>query len=318
MVDKLIVNGELNQSELQVDPGPLSYRDSLKFFGENNSPEPNKARGEAWNLEARGTFNNTRIQARYGYLSPDYFSMGAPLLITDRTRYNFRLDHAFFKQQLRVGGFLRKDAEQLLAYKIVRSTVTSGGISLDARFAGMPWLRLDIAPYFQQSSNQDSLLQQRQVGVITANTGYNYGIGDLQANTVLVYSRQVGNSSDSLGDFRADSWSLQQQVSWKEYSLMLTAGYFHQNFSFDLGQTLTLEASLSARVFERLTLTGGLSWLNEKDGLCQLRYFSQAFYPINKTFNVQAIGQYARYSGPPEEVLFPNEQILQVVLGVNW
>ncbi len=188
-----------------------------------------------WALTGETTVNipstDTRLRGSVRRIGAGYNALGVPNLRTDYFRYDVRVDQRFWKRQLSVGAFVRRDRDNLIPIKKATSTLFSVGGTLGLNVRGWPYFRASYAPYVQESDSQDTLLQYRNRTVLwSVSGGYSYRIGSLSANTNLTYSQQDAETKQNLYDYSVSSISAMQSLTFTfPLTVGVGLGYIIQN-----------------------------------------------------------------------------------------
>lgn len=287
--DRVRIEGEWAHSRLRNDPSQV-VKDSITW--EDRLRQSTDVQGDAWQLRAefRPT-QKTQIRARYAWVAPEFYSMGVPLLITDRERYEFRGEQRLLDGKISLSAFYRKDADNLVPYKFTQTTATSAGFDLEFRPKQLPYIRVSYAPFFQQNDRSDSLAQNRSVSVLTATSGYLFNIGKITGNSTLIYSQQLGAGNDTASAFTSNLISFNQSLNLDRYSFTFTGSWLHHDYSVDFNRTLSLDASVNAVLFKKWNLGLGGVWMDEKEVLERKGFYLNSSYPITPKIHFDLLMQ---------------------------
>jgi hypothetical protein len=221
-------------------------------------------------------------------IDPGYYSMAAPLLITDRRRYEARADQSLWKGAFTLSAYAKRDFDNLLPYKITRTTVTSAGVNLRFRAKKGPYLQLNYAPLYRENTRTDSLRVSDQISVFSASSGYSFQVGGISSTTSLVYSQQISRSLSGQADFQAYLANLSQVIAFSiPFSLNLSGSYIHSAWSEDFNQTWTADVSGSFTLFQKWNSTFGGTLMDEKGNSRRKGLYLSSSYPIWKQMQLE-------------------------------
>lgn len=264
------VQGQLNIWDSRVQLGG-EYLQSLSLLADSSAREERSAEqlsGQTW--EIRGELSplangQTQITARYAWVSPDYYSMGAPLLITDRERYQFRLQQSLKEGRWQLSAYWRKDADNLVPYKWTQTTVSAYGLSMRWQPKKGPMVQVDYAPYFQQNDRLDSLKYQNRLSVLTAQSQYSWQAGSWQGTSAILYSQQLNRGQSEQQDFSAYLLTVNQMLMGPgNISLIASGTLMKGQYSVERGDTYAADVSLNWGTQKWGTYALGGHWLEEK------------------------------------------------------
>ncbi|MEZ4775092.1 MAG: hypothetical protein R3D00_18045 [Bacteroidia bacterium] len=269
----------------------LPFRDTVSWV--NPVSGPSRIQGQAWSVQVVATPGaSTRFLGRMTGIQPGYYSMGAPLLITDRQRYEFRTDQSLWKGKFTLSGFARRDFDNLLPYKITRTTVTSAGVSLRLRPRKLPYFQLQFAPLYRENNRTDSLQLSDRISVISATSGYSFSFGGMTATTSFLYSQQISRSLSGKTDFSANMVNLSQVLTFSiPFSLNATGSYLHSQWSQDFHQTWTVDLSGSATFFQKWSNTFGGMLMQERGRTSRKSLYLNSSFPLLKNLNAEVLFQ---------------------------
>lgn len=254
---------------------------------------------------------NTRITASFRRIGAGYTAFGVPNLRTDYLRYDVRVNQRFWKRQITVGAFFRRDRDNLIPIKRATSSLQSLGVNLGLNIRTWPYLRLSYSPYVQESDATDTLLQYQNNTVLWSIAGgHSYRIGSLSANTNLTFSRQDAETKENLYDYAVSSISGQQTIGFT-FPLSLTAGlgYISQSSAQDLDtDILTVDFSGYYSLNEMFSTSGGLTLAFDNTFGDRTGYFLSV---------LARLGDYADIDLRVERNLF-SEQAVPALLGGSY
>ncbi|HCN05599.1 MAG TPA: hypothetical protein DIS79_08260 [Bacteroidetes bacterium] len=253
----------------------------------------------------------TRFTASIRRIGPGYRALAVPNLRTDILRYDVRADQSFWKRQMSVGLFYRRDLDNLIPWKRSTTTITSLGGTLGLNIRRWPFLRVSYAPYAQINDATDTLLRfDNRTTVLNVTTGYNYRIGSMGAGTTLTYGQQNSSTLRGASDYGVTSVNVQQSLSFV-FPLSVTAGlgYIVQSAA---GQPdngiVTVDIGGSYSVFDELSCNAGLMLALDDT------YGARSGYHIGVT---AALGEYANIDIRAERNIF-DERVVPAVYGGTY
>jgi hypothetical protein len=210
----------------------------------------------------------TRLTGSLRSVGPVYFSLGVPALRNDNLRWEGRLEQKFARRQVTASVFYKHDADNLFAqYKDASSTVTSFGVGLGLNFVRLPYLRVEYSPYQQRYTYAtEALTIENRTTLITANTGYYYKIGSLNAGTSLGYSSQQANTFQGLSDYGVSTITANQNVNFT-FPLAISAGFSSSTLKAadSSQQIISLDLSGSYTAFDIWNTSAGFTLARQAD-----------------------------------------------------
>ncbi|MEM7370401.1 MAG: hypothetical protein AAF587_17460 [Bacteroidota bacterium] len=278
---------------------------------------------DAWKVEAEGKMfeGKTSLHAHYQKVMPDYFSPGAPLLLTDQERAEFRLDQQLLKGKMILSGYYRKFQDVPFLYKLSQSTVQSAGGRILLNLPKLPTLQVDVAPFFQQNHTQDSLLSRNYQALLSAQIGHAYKLGSLTGNTRLMYSQQIGEGSVEGTEYRSSMFTFSQLLSIRNaLNLQASATYLQADYSLDYNETLSVDASANVSLFRKWNMGMGATLLHEAgdNGLYRRGLYAYSMLPIWKQLSCDLRLERSQYKNFGPEQLNRNEYLFRFGLNYIW
>jgi hypothetical protein len=268
-----------------------------------------------WAAAASTTINiqetGTRLTGKARRIGMGYSAPGVPNLRTDYIRYDVRADQRFWKRQVSLGLFVRRDEDNLSNVKRATSTLFSYGGSLGLNFRGWPYLRLSYAPYIQESNSSDVLLQYKNQTLIwSVAGGYAYRVGDLGMNTNVTFSKQDATTKNNVSDYAVTTINFLQSVSFT-FPLTLSVGV--GNITQAAAQTptnniFTTDFSANYAISDWFTTNGGITLAFDETYGTRSGYFLSV---------LMRLGQFADIDLRAEHNIF-NELVVPPVLGGSY
>ena len=182
----------------------------------------------AGQVEARGQWDAIHLEGygRYAQISPFYYSPGAPFLIRDRERYEFRLRQRLLKGRLHWQAQLKRDRDNLLPIKFARTTVSSASFSLGWRPAKGPYIQAQYAPFFRENNRTDSLRDRQYLQVVGIQSSYTYTLGSFNLSSNLSLNQQISRNLQPERDFSTLSATFTQSMTFRQpLSFFLSLSY---------------------------------------------------------------------------------------------
>ncbi|MEO0473292.1 MAG: hypothetical protein AAF206_27010, partial [Bacteroidota bacterium] len=236
--DRLRISGEWMYAQSSF----LRQDSSLAVWPRSLAPQGEATQGQAWNLNGQlNIWKGGDLTGRYAQIGRNYFSLGAPFLLTDRERYEVRFAQSFGKGIWTLGGFVRRDADRLDPDQIQQTAIESAGLQLRFQPKKAPYIQLEYAPYAQKGNLAED--QQAGLSLLNVQSGWQYRLGTINGNTQLIYSQQFVQTADTNVQQTFGMLALQQ-------SLMI-GSVVSGNGSVSMirhaaGQVMTWQASLTA------------------------------------------------------------------------
>lgn len=253
----------------------------------------------------------TRLSGSIRRIGAGYRTFGVPNIRTDVLRYDARADQSFWRRQLSVGVFYRRDQDNLVPWKRSTTTITSLGGSVGLNVRNYPYLRVTYAPYAQVNDDSNPLYRfDNRTTMITGATGYSYRIGEYTASTNVNVGRQFSETIDNLYDYAVTSVNLSQSLAFVDpLSLTVGVGYIQQVATLAPDNTIwTADASGSYTAFEVATFSLGLTAAFESERSTRTGFFVALNAPIEN---------YAVVDIRAERTLF-DERIQPAILGGSY
>ena len=267
-------NTEAPSSELDPSDDPTG-------LGILNSFDPNFSTSLdlAWMGEA--SFNlfggRTRGSIAVKSIGPGYTSLGVPYLRSDMFGQEARLEQRLFGGGVRLGGYYKRNEDNILPWKRirvgdewlpVRTTLTSYGGALGLQFRDLPYLRVEYAPYLQQTDIEgEGSGADNRTTMISATGGHSYRVGKLNGSTTAMVLVQTGTSHNELYRFTNNAYMLNQNILFT-FPLTITLGgsYTETNLA-DVLRTITgIQGSGSVQISSILKGSFGLVYSRRNDG----------------------------------------------------
>lgn len=324
----LAIEGEINGSVTEGDQNAPRFSSPdvpdfiLNMVDSSSSTYVDWAASGSMTLNLRES--GTRITAKGRRIGAGYNALGVPNLRKDYIRYDIRADQRFWKRQLAVGLFMRKDQDNLAAIKRATSTLTSFGGSVGLNIRGWPYLRLSYSPYTQESNSTDTLLQYRNHTVImTGAIGYAYRLGSLGANTNLTVNRQDAETKNNAANYAVTSANLMQSITFR-FPLTLSGGLgFIQQSSVQASTNniYTIDVSGSYSTSDWFTTNAGVTLALDQTYGARSGYFLSALIRLSDYADIDLRAEHNIFN---ERVVPPvlggsySENIFRITIGKVW
>jgi hypothetical protein len=242
--DRLAFRGEVAFSALENDAGALgmdSTSDVPSWMTDVFGISPSSAYDYAYMFAGGYSFleSGTTVSLMTKRVGPAYNSLGVPFIKNDYRRHEVKLEQGFLQRQLTVGGYYRREEDNLGDTKSSGTTTEAFGASLAMNFQNLPYLRVNYAPLTQQSGAlADSLKIENEITVISAMTGYTARAqSGFVSSSNLAFVFQEGKTKGGIGAYISRNAT------------------FSQFFTFAIPLSLTLAVGSSITSIEASTTT---------------------------------------------------------------
>lgn len=177
-----------------------------------------------WRLQSLGLNVNGNIER----LNPNYFSLGAPTLLSNVMRWRVDLRKSLWSNKIQLGVNAARDNNSLnpLLSSINNTTEAFGG-DVTLAFPNLPQIFASYAPFAQRSIiNETGIEQFSDTDIRILNITYPYKLGSgIRANTQVGYSNQSLTSNIEGATNSNTTYTVNQNINYK--SLGLSAGLTH-------------------------------------------------------------------------------------------
>lgn len=278
---------------------------------------------DAWKIETEANLfdGKTQIKAHHQKVMPGYFSPGAPLLLADQERSDIQVNQQLWQGKMILSAYYRKFQDIPFLYKLNQSTVQAAGGRLSLHAPKLPSLQVDIAPFYQRQHQQDSLLSSQYQGLISAQLGHAYQIGNMTGNSRLMYSQQIGRSSLDGGDFSAFMLSFIQLVNiGSALNVQATTTYLQADYSTDYNETLSVDVSANATLLSKWITGLGGTHLQEagEAGLSRKGIYAYSRFPLSKQLMADLRLERNQYINFGPDRVNRNEYVIRGGISLRW
>lgn len=229
--------------------------------------------GAEFNLFGESTRGKVLIQK----IGPGYTSLGVPFLRSDVMGQEAELQQDILDGQIRAGGYYKHNQDNILPWKRTlvgntwvpsRTVLTSYGGTLDLSFADVPYLRLEYAPYLQQTDIDTTASGiKNNTTLITATLGYDYQLSTLSASTIAVVLAQNGSTDGGGIAFHNNVYTLNQSLTF-EFPMMISVGGGYSEISVltKFISIASINSSISYKFSEVVKSSVGMNYSDRNDG----------------------------------------------------
>lgn len=275
----------------------------------------------AGQIEANANWDQAALEAygRYAQVSPFYYSPGAPFLIRDRERYEFRIRQRLLKGRLQWQAQVKRDRDNLLPIKFAQTTVSSASMSLAWRPKKGPYLQAQYAPFYRENNRTDSLRDQQYLQVVGIQSGYNYSLGSLNLSSNLAFNQQISRNLSPERDFSALSLTFTQSLSFrKPLSFFLSLSYLGAAYFSNQNETIGADFSGSFTFLRRWQNTFGVQYWDESAGALRRGAYWQSQYPISRYVSFELRAELNHFERYHVDLPIWDERMVRGGLVVRW
>jgi hypothetical protein len=225
----------------------------------------------------------TRISAGMNMTGPGYVSLGAPNIRNDNMGFEVKLDQLLLNNQIAFSGFLRREKDNLIAWKQSTTVNTLSNVTLNLRFKDLPYLLFVISPNMQlNNQTADSLKVDNKTTLMTFSTGYGSNIFDVFTFTNLTYSQQSGKTHLNLGDYSSKNFIAFETISFRfPFSLSLSYGFTTTKVQSITSNINSYDISGTYTFFNKLQNTGGVDYSNETGNNRKIGIYYSVSIPVS-------------------------------------
>jgi hypothetical protein len=239
----------------------------------------------AWSIvSAFNLFDGaTRGKIKAQMIGPGYTSLGVPYLRTDMMGQEAELEQSLFAGQVTMGGYYKRNEDNIVPWKRTRvgdewlparTSLTSYGGRFGLQLQGLPYLRIEYAPFLQQTDIEgDSSGADNRTEMISASAGWGYSLLDVTGSTAAVAMTQTGTSHDGRFAFTNRIYSFNQTVAFS-FPLSLSAGgsYTETELAGATTRIASISGSGSLKISDFIKGSLGLTFSDRNDGGSRLGF----------------------------------------------
>lgn len=263
----------------------------------------------------------TRGSGSVRYIGPGFFSLGAPSIRSDQVRWDGRIEQRLLNRRIILTASIRDEHDNIVAWKSSTTSLNSWSAGLGLHFPGLPYLRLEYAPYSQVYDDPgDSLRIENFTNVLTANSGYYYRVSDIDMQSTLLISTQNSSTFEGLADYGATTLSLIQGATLRmglDLSGGLTYSTLHATESPDQS-VVSVDGMVGYSPRERWYASVGLTYAKNSEEGDNVGFSIGAVLPVwdKGTFDIRAARTvYNNFVVPSSNF---NEFILTAGFSTSW
>ncbi len=334
--DRWILRGEVAGSLFTSD----TRSSDIQFGDSTNSDVPGIVKDNInlkvssfidWSALANTTVNipetATRFSATARRIGAGFRSLGLLNQRNDYIRYDVRIDQGLFSRQLSVGGFVRRDLDNLISWKRNTTEIFAYGVTLGISPRKLPYIRAMYSPYYQRNdATNDTFKVQNTTSLLSLTTGYAYQLFDVSNNTTLSYTTNTIRSFKAISDFDLSSITLGHSVSFSfPLTVSASVGLIKQNSTIKDFQQINItniDINANYTLFDVWNLNAGINLANEKNASTRTGFFFGTTVPIWKiaVFDLRAEkNTFSTINTNAGQFLADfNETIVRATLSKSW
>jgi hypothetical protein len=276
----LSINGELAGSMFTRDitAPSIVLKSSQDKTGILNKLDPkiSTSLDYAWTVGAAfNIFNSTTHgKASVQMIGPGYMTLGVPYLRSDIFGQDGELQQDLFDGKIKIGAYYKHNQDNVLPWKrtlvngnwvAATTQLTSYGGTLDLQPNELPYLRIEYAPFLQQTDiDTTGSGMTNNTSLISATIGYDYRIGKLAGSTTGMIIVQNGTSSGGSYQFNNDIYNVNQTIIFT-FPLTLSL-YSETNVLNSLTTIASMTSTTSFQFSNTLRGTLGINYSSRNDG----------------------------------------------------
>lgn len=227
------INAPSLVSEPNNDPTGLNVLSKL-------DPRISSTFDYAWKFGAELNLFGESTRGKYSIqrIGPGYISLGVPFLRNDIMGQEAELQQDALNGQIRFGSYYKQNQDNILPWKRTlvgdtwipsRTVITSYGGTLDLAFTGIPYLRLEYAPYLQQT-DIDTLNSgiNNNTTLLSATLGYDYQLSTISGSTIVLLLNQNGSAGGNESAFHNKIYTVSQTLSFATPLMLSVVGSYSE------------------------------------------------------------------------------------------
>lgn len=157
---------------------------------------------------------NTELSGSLEQIGPGYVTLGIPYLRNDLFRYETRLRQKLFSRQVSLDLRYRHDRDNLIDSKRSTTETDMLGLGLAVTPRKLPFLRLNVTPYWQKNNAVGEFQLDNTIMVVAATLGHRYRFGSsFGGMTSLTYLLNDLKTINGSYDSRTTTWIATQMVN---------------------------------------------------------------------------------------------------------
>jgi hypothetical protein len=313
-----------------IDSGKFGNQ-TLSNIATKLGPNSSTSADYAWSVESE--FNlfegQTRGKVSAQMTGPGYMTLGVPYLRTDVLGREAELDQSLFSSQVTIGGYYRTNEDNILPWKRVqvgndwlpaRTTLTSYGGTFGLEIQDLPYLKLEYAPYVQESGiDSVDTTATNQTTLLSALAGYDYEMFGGTATTTLMALSQVGTSNSGSYAFVNQNFMLNQSVSLKSgLTLTIGANYMSLEIAKAITETKGVIASGTFALAKWWKGTLGLNFSDRTDGAQRLGFSIRSTMKVSASNDLELRAERNAYQGGGPLDAGYDQLRFRAVLSTKW
>ncbi len=200
--------------------------------------------------------NQTKIQASYDYIGPQFYSLGSFGVMKNLIRRKIDVQQKFLKNQIVANLYLRHDNQDGSLVNNHLNSVWQYGLSSQINLRNLPSLNFQFSP-FQYKSN----IALQNIKGMHFNTTLNYAFVIKEAvnvNSTIQFSTQEMVGAQTLNQFTYQSLNFYEMIQYKFIGLQASYSFFPKFFiSNNSISQKNFDLSLSLKILNKIGVNLG-------------------------------------------------------------
>ena len=227
---------------------------------------------------------NTELSGGVEYIGPGYVSLGIPYLRNDLFRYESRLRQKLFRRQVSLDLRYRHDRDNLIDSKRSTTETDMLGLGLAITPRKLPFLRLNVTPYWQKNNAVGEFQLDNTIMVLAATLGHRYRFGSsFGGMTSLTYLLNDLETINGSYDSRTTTWIATQMFNiGTSLTLTGTGSLSNPTSVLDtLNRVTTIDIGANVTFLEDWNASLGGVLVNEEDIDTRTGFYAGLMVPID-------------------------------------
>jgi len=270
-----------------------------------------------YNLQSHGIMVSGELER----VNPEYFSLGAPTIISNVERWNLNLRKSFFNNRVQAGLIARRDNNSIDPfYSSIINTTESFGFDVNIAFPDYPQIFASYSPLAQRSEIL-KLSESRfsDTDLYSLAISYPYTINEsLSANTQLTYNSHSINSNIPDANSSNRTYGINQSLNYKAIGVSASYSFApDQQFAETIQDVSTLNVNANWNV-DKINLNGGFQLFDISNQESKTGYQLNATYQLTEQMSALVRAQRNVFSSVTNVITGFQENILQAGLNINF
>ena len=266
----------------------------------------------AYSLKPGLNIFDTRLYGDIKMIGPGYQTLGAPSLSNDKLGYGGGIERSFANRSISVSGSFTRERDNLIGAKTSTTMFTSYVANLGLAFPRLPYLQVNYAPAFQQTTDD-----YNRTDMFSVSSGYDFDAAGLNHSPGLSVSTQKYQTATGDGDYTSLSIDPSYSLSFAmPLTISAGAGYLQTVRPDSTERTTYLSVTPSYTLFSSWTHSLTLGGTFERNGnRFDLQYNTS--FPVWKIASGTVSAQDVIYSASAPDRHY-NEVRLSASLSRSW